>query len=129
MPALSYHKQFASLVQSGDKLQTIRATRKVPIVAGDRLYHFTAMRTKHCRRLGVSTCSSVLEIDIISVRTRAVCLQVGPQGGQRRLCNEEIEKLALDDGFENVESFWAWFTTTTDYFTGHLIQWSSITPF
>jgi hypothetical protein len=129
MPALNYHPCFAARVQSGEKLQTIRATRKVPIKPGEILYHYTGMRTKACRCLGISKCSSVLGIDIISVCSRAVCLQVGPGGGQRRLCNAEIEALALADGFATVENFWAWFTTGTGCFTGHLIQWHEISPF
>lgn len=51
MPAFNYKKQFAELVATGRKRQTIRAMRKRPIKVGDKLYHFAGMRTKQCRRL------------------------------------------------------------------------------
>jgi hypothetical protein len=132
MPALSYHKQFAPAVEAGSKLQTIRAMRKVPIQPGDILYHYTGMRTKACRRLGVSTCVSANQIDIFTGRFCAVFLQMSPGGGQQRLQTTEIKALALADGFDRVDSFYAWFgedDADLDHFTGQLITWSSITPF
>lgn len=130
MPALNYHKQFAPLVESGAKLQTIRAMRKVPIKQGETLYHFTGMRTKYCRRLGVSTCSSALGIDIIRTPAiRAVYLQVGPGGGQYRMQNTEIADLAKKDGFPDLDTFWNWFTNSSTHFTGQLIAWPVINPF
>lgn len=130
MPALSYNQQFAPAVQAGDKLQTIRAMRKVPIKAGDTLFHFTAMRTKACRRLGVSSCQSANQIDILRWNDqRGVFLQDSPGGGQRRLTNKEIETLATADGFPDVETFYAWFVTNNTHFTGQLIKWPTINPF
>lgn len=35
MPLLDFKKQFAQLVESGEKRQTIRAPRKIPILKGD----------------------------------------------------------------------------------------------
>jgi hypothetical protein len=130
MPALSYHKQFAPAVEAGRKLQTIRAMRKVPIKPGDTLYHYTGMRTKACRRLGVSTCRSANQIDIIRWNgQRGVFLQDCPGVGQRRLGNIEISVLAIKDGFPDVDSFYAWFISENFHFTGQLITWESITPF
>ncbi len=130
MPALSYHKQFAPAVEAGQKLQTIRALRKVPVKLGDTLYHYTGMRTKACRRLGVSTCQSANQIDIIRWKgQRGVFLQDCPGGGQRRLGNIEMSVLAITDGFPDVDAFYAWFIANTGHFTGQLITWSEITPF
>jgi hypothetical protein len=130
MPALSYHTQFATAVEVGQKLQTIRALRKVPIKSGDILYHYTGMRTKACRRLGVSTCRSANQIDIIRWNgQRGVFLQECPGGGQRRLLTIEVVALAQADCFPDVDSFYAWFIHNTGHFSGHLITWSEITPF
>lgn len=129
MPALNYIARLAPLVESGAKLQTIRAPRKVPINPGDTLYHFTGMRTKDCRRLGVSTCASALGIDIIRTpKIKAVFLQVGTGGGQYRMSNTEIADLAQKDGFPDTASFWAWFTNLSTHFTGNLIKWPEIKP-
>jgi hypothetical protein len=130
MPALSYHKQFAPAVEAGRKLQTIRAMRKVPIKPGDTLYHYTGMRTKACRRLGVSTCRSANQIDIIRWNgQRGVFLQDCPAITQRRLSNEEIRELAYRDGFASDVDFYAWFISENAHFTGQLITWTSIFQF
>jgi len=51
MPSVNYKKRFVPDVESGIKKQTIRKKRKNPIKPGDKLYFFTGLRTKHCRRL------------------------------------------------------------------------------
>ena len=53
MPALNFQAQFAPLVESGEKRQTIRAYRKDgrDPTPGCKLYFFTGMRTKACRPL------------------------------------------------------------------------------
>jgi hypothetical protein len=132
MPALSYHAQFAPAVEAGHKLQTIRALRKVPIKRGDTLYHYTGMRTKACRRLGVSICETANQIDIFTGRYQVVCLQMCPGGSQRRIGPAEILQIAKADGFETLDAFYAWFGkpgTDLHHFHGQLITWTSITPF
>ena len=131
MPALNYHSCFSARVQSGEKLQTIRAQRKVTIKPGDTLYHFTGMRTKACRRLGVSICKDALNIDIIRTeQVKAVFLQMCNGGSQRRIGNAEILAIATADGFADVDSFWTWFTgdatTKPRHFHGQLIKWPEI---
>ena len=64
MAALNFQKQFAPDVESGIKLQTIRAKRKNPIKEGETLYLYTGMRTKKCRKLGEVKCYSVLPFEI-----------------------------------------------------------------
>ena len=53
MPALNFKKQFAEKVETGEKRQTVRAKRKRAFVVGDKLYLYTGMRTKYCRKLAV----------------------------------------------------------------------------
>jgi hypothetical protein len=132
MPALSYHKQFAPLVESGAKLQTIRAMRKVPVKPGDTLYHFTGMRTKACRRLGVSICTEALQIDILTGKYNAVCLQMCLGGSQRRIGKTEILAIAKADGFDSIDAFYAWFGNPGEslyHLHGQLIKWTAINPF
>lgn len=62
MPLLNFKKQFATLVESGEKRQTIRAMRKRPFKIGDHLYHYEGLRTKQCRKLLESECISVDDI-------------------------------------------------------------------
>jgi len=66
MPAFNFKKQFADDVERGKKRQTIRAKRRDgrnPHV-GDKLYFYTGMRTKSCRKLGEATCIAVDQITI-----------------------------------------------------------------
>jgi len=129
MPSLSYKDQFATKVRTGEKSQTIRATRKVPIKQGDILYHFTRMRRPDCERLGYSIAEEVLAIDIfaqVGVTGPGVFLATGsaPDSGQRRLGHSEVRALAKADGFDNMLEFYAWFVGgNKDHFTGHLIKW------
>lgn len=51
MALLNFQKQFADLIEAGTKRQTIRAARKYPIKVGDKLYLYTGLRTKYCRKL------------------------------------------------------------------------------
>ena len=64
MPLIGYKIQFAPLVKFGKKRQTIRAMRKRPFKVGDRLYHYTGLRTKNCRKLLESDCKEVQQIII-----------------------------------------------------------------
>lgn len=66
MPAFNFKKQFAPLVERKQKRQTIRAKRadgRNPHV-GDKLYLYTGMRTKSCRKLGEAVCIAVDQITI-----------------------------------------------------------------
>ncbi|MDA8106197.1 MAG: hypothetical protein M0Z71_12570, partial [Nitrospiraceae bacterium] len=64
MALLNYKKQFAPLVESGEKKQTIRAMRKYPIKEGETLYHYTGCRTKQARKLKVSKCTGAFNLVI-----------------------------------------------------------------
>jgi hypothetical protein len=65
MPALNFRPQFADLVSSGQKTQTIRQVRKCPIKVGDTLWLYTGMRTKQCRLLADAVVTDVQGIQII----------------------------------------------------------------
>jgi hypothetical protein len=52
MPAYNFQKQFAPLVQSGEKRQTIRTLgKRSHAQPGNKLQLYTGMRTKQCRKL------------------------------------------------------------------------------
>jgi hypothetical protein len=120
MPLLNYREQFAEMVESGSKHQTIRAMRKRPFKVGDQLYHYTGLRTKACRKLCKSECREVhdLQIDVL---------------GSLFVDGVEInqvfrECLAWDDGFRRPCFSWyemlAFFKTTHGLpFSGQLIKW------
>ena len=115
MPLLNYKKQFAPLVESGEKRQTIRAMRKRPFNPGDRLYHYTGLRTRSCRKLLESDCISADKIDIIPHGTVFI-------NDLRR--TGSMEEFAAADGFDTWEDMLEFFERTHGLpFTGQLIMW------
>lgn len=117
MPALNFKKQFAPAVESGVKCQTIRASRKRPIHAGDWLYLFTGMRTKSCRKLGEFRCTRAVEV-FLGTDTAVV------DGVQ--LCPIGRHQFAEADGFGSFQEMTAFFGSQHGPlpFAGHLIEWS-----
>lgn len=117
MPALNFQAQFAPLVESGEKRQTIRAYRKDgrDPKRGDALYLYTGMRTKACRKLGEVECKDVQHIafdesDLVI--------------GNRDRWADEADALAQSDGFEAWPDMLAWFEKTHGLpFSGLLIRW------
>jgi len=116
MPALSYKARFAPLVESGQKRQTIRARRKREFKIGDRLYHYTGMRTKACRKLLENECCQALDIMIDGV---VVVIDHGiPLDADQR------HMLARADGFKSYAEMEKWFGETHGFpFSGQLIAW------
>ncbi len=116
MPLLGYKKQFADLVESGKKRQTIRATRKRPFKVGDRLYHYYGLRTKVCRKLLESDCLVAADIVIDEKKNISV--------NDNRLSESSSEALAHGDGFSELEDFIDFFKTEHGLpFKGQLIIW------
>lgn len=51
MALLGFKSIFADAVERGEKRQTIRAERKRPIKVREKLYLYTGLGTKKCRKL------------------------------------------------------------------------------
>ncbi len=95
MPAINFKPQFADLVESGRKRQTIRAMRKRPFEVGDRLIFFVGLRTKASRKLGEAICTKVESIEIKMIVDEYVEFWVDGY----RLSRGLVEDLAIADGF------------------------------
>lgn len=116
MPSISFMEQFAGPVERGEKLQTIRRVRKVPIKVGDRLYLFTGLRTKKCRKLGVGRCTRVR---VIRIESNWAVYRDG-----RLLGLMGVYKLASKDGFADVGLMFRFFEGQYGLpFEGVLIEW------
>ncbi len=118
MPSLNF-TMFIDQIEDGRKTQTIRALRKHPIKAGDRLHLFTGLRRPGARRLspleGV-ICTGVYSLIMTRWSDRIVCDGI-PRG-------ETIESVATRDGFDHLVSFSDFFVPNNgDIFTGQLIRW------
>jgi hypothetical protein len=125
VPALSFNARFADLVESGQKTQTIRAPRKRPIICSDRLYLYTGMRTKGCRKLGEGL---VERVELIRLDRRGCSAgEEHPhpmRGAGIHLSWHAVDRLALADGFTGSRDMLDWFEKTHGLpFTGSLIRW------
>jgi hypothetical protein len=126
MPALSFKARFADDVESGAKRQTIRAWRKRPFRVGDRVYLYTGMRTKACRKLGESDCLQARSIELYCYRTdRYASGWFQSVAIDKDLLREvEIVQLAQADGFDTPREFFAFFLPDGGLFRGQLIEWA-----
>lgn len=118
MPALNFKPQFADLVSSGQKTQTIRQVRKHPIKVGDSLWLYTGMRTKACRPLADAVVTEVARIEIDF--TGGYILVNGKQVGFNA-----IRRFVKKDGFDSISDFWQFFKKQYNdpIFHGVLIKW------
>ena len=126
MVAYSFKAQFANSVESGRKIQTIRADRKNGHAsAGDRLQLYTGMRTKDCRKLRPDPlCLSVEPIKIkLSTATGLTTVIIG--GQYLNAC--QALAFAQADGFDSVEAMGKFFQDTHGLpFEGFLIKWEPL---
>lgn len=124
MPAYNFKKQFASLVESGQKRQTIRKTAK-RAKRGAKAYFYTGQRTAHCRKIGEGTITSVRPIEI----GRHACGEpyasiTELDGRHTHFAHYMLDLFAQDDGFASGEEMAAWFEAQYGLpFTGYLHEW------
>ncbi len=117
MTALNFSPQFAPLVESGVKTQTIRQWRRL-ICQGDKLQLYTGQRTKNCRKLRDAICR---DVTYVGLTARGVTL------GDKSRFPEDIDEFARLDGFDDYASMWAWFSDRykTTSFVGVIIRWDT----
>lgn len=134
MPALNFQKEFVTLIESGKKRQTIRPHRTNPIKPGDKIFLFTGLRTKSCKRIVIP---SIMEMPDIynpeaDQRPFIECLNVEPiridwfgiSLNNKVLEPAEAYRLCIDDGFQNDEEFINFFKTKYGLpFEGVVIKW------
>lgn len=115
MPALNF-TVFTDKILSGEKSQTIRPQRKIPIKHGDKLYLYTGMRRKGCKKLGEAVCSKVIPvtlmlIDLFKDKTE-IELFIFHRRSSHSFIYKMANQLALDDGFDGVKEFNNFFIST-----------------
>jgi len=126
MPAFSYKERFVDFVEEGLRLKprkgkrvkrcTIRNFRKHVTKKGDTLYHFFALRTKWCRRLGTSICKSNRNI-IINHHAIFIAKEESGypewKGSYQEIKKpDELNAFAYADGFEDWEHMKRWWIMT-----------------
>lgn len=122
MPLYNFKPQFAALIRSGAKRQTIRARgKRLPPQPGEVAHCYTGLRTRNVCVLGKFPIKDVTPISI-SVPGRVVSMP--GLSRWRELDEVEIEQLARDDGFDSADAFFKFFAAEHwSTFSGFLIKW------
>ncbi len=117
MVAYNFQPRFASLVESGEKRQTIRPKgKRVHAKPGDTVQLYTGMRTKNCRKLGEAVCTVST---YCAIRADGITLGSHP--------TMDLDVFAQADGFKGFNDMKAWFRATHGLpFIGRLIQWAPL---
>lgn len=107
---------FEDKIKEGIKKHTIRDDSKNRWQAGRKIHFANGVRTSKYNNFKMGVCKSVQEIHIVD---RMVFID------QRKLSLDEIDGLAINDGFDNTSDFWSWFDDYTP-FLGKLIHWTDL---
>jgi hypothetical protein len=122
MVGYKFKSQFASLVESGQKRQTIRALGKRRHARpGERLLLYTGQQAKGYRKLVEPdpVCSSV---SAVRIEPDAVIVD----GVRYERGDDELAEIAALDGFESVDEFFDFFDGHYGLpFDGRLIRWAA----
>jgi len=120
MALYGFRERFAPAIEDGSKRQTIRARRKDKRVPkpGEILHLYTGLRTKQCRKLGMSPCLDVRNVMIDNI---AVSIDGEYLSGMAR------NKFAIADGFGSWEEMRTFFDLEHGLpFEGHVIRWKEL---
>lgn len=122
----NFKSQFAELVASGRKRQTVRAPRQVRPKVGDIARCYTGLRTASTRLLASA---AIVEVSDIEINFRSTAIKIDG----RRLSAIEAERFARDDGFESLDQFLHFFIASSPLgdphgFSGILTRWERPTP-
>ncbi|MDB4157948.1 ASCH domain-containing protein [bacterium] len=107
---------FEEKIKNGSKKHTIRWDDKDRWKLGSKIHCATGVRTPQYNCFHETDCKGIQKIKI---EGRAIYVD------GTYLFEEEIETLALNDGFDSVEEFWIWFDQYNP-FIGKIIHWSNL---
>jgi hypothetical protein len=125
MVAYNFKPQFAPLIASGQKCQTIRTLGKRRHArAGDTLQLYTGQRTRSCRKLLDTVCTEAIPIAMHPHKMDEVVTGLSIYLGHAECALDaaSVAALAKADGFESISEF-VDFLRERLPFEGMLIQW------
>jgi len=122
MVAYNFSADMAPLVESGQKRQTIRRTRKRQTRVGDLLQLYTGMRTAGCVLLSHALCISVTPIEIREHNRHLVVIL-----GGNRLPGSLLDRFVRADGFQRRMDMRDFFQARYGLpFVGEVIEWARV---
>lgn len=122
MPLLNFTPQFVGPIRARTKQQTIRASRKNPIEAGDRLFLYCGLRQPGAYRILPEpvTCTRVEPISIGAAGHLIPGIVIL---GGNPLSDDEREALAVADGFSGWPEMRDFFQDRLP-FAGQIVYWA-----
>lgn len=96
------------------KKHTIREDKKNRWKAGMLMHMATGVRTKNYNCFKEVTCKS---IQLIEIQNNSITVD------NRKLTEQEIQQLIVNDGFDSTIDFWNWFEKP---FKGKIIHWTDL---
>lgn len=113
MVAFDFKPEFADLIRSGFKVQTVRRPRRC--APGDTMHLFTGLRSAACVRIAERRCALVAYCHL----TPAGVVHENPD------LHPDSDGFARLDGFASYDDMLAWFRRVhgTDRFIGHVHRW------
>jgi hypothetical protein len=129
MPAISYSKQniknhdFKNKILNGIKIHTIRQHRKRPFKIGDILFHYENWRSPEVEMFHTNKCLYLEDIKITKCREGCRVVLWILIGNFYIISEDELNTLAINDGFDNYEDFKNYFIKSGLPFKGQIIGW------
>lgn len=119
MVSFSFQPEFAPLIESGQKIGTIRRTKRCN--PGDKMHLYTGLRTKSCKLIGVKRC---LESTPVFLMPNSI--SIGSAACVHSLKREDADLFAMRDGFLNYRAMHNWFVDQYyhEEFSGFLHRWA-----
>jgi hypothetical protein len=119
---LGFKKQFPPLISAGIKIHTIREDKHNRWKKGNKIHFATGVRTKDYNQFkNTGVCYSTQAITIrypteyfndVRIRIDGILMSVA-----------ETQRIAHNDGFENLAAFLIWFNSDFD---GKIIHWTKL---
>lgn len=107
---------FEEKIKKGVKLHTIRWDEQNKWSRGRKIHFSTGARTGNYNCFKEGECTGT---QAIAIHNREVFIS------GRSLLEDEIEDLSINDGFDSITDFWAWFDQYTP-FDGKIIHWTGL---
>ena len=116
---LGFKKQFKQKILDGTKIHTIRADKNKRWQKGNKIHFATGVRTKNYQQFKEGVCKFNQAIYLDPVKRE---IYLGLNGRMNLLDRKHHSLFAKNDGFENENELWKWFS---EPFNGVIIHWTN----
>ena len=120
MVSFNFQAAFVSKIESGEKLQTIRASQRC--TPGQIMHLYTGLRTKQCRLIMAKPCLKSIPV---CIRPEGVDLISPAHSYFMPGSGEKADRFARNDGFASFDAMFDWFHDQygKERFYGFVHQW------